>query len=151
VGIAGLGKLCLLRLDVAMHIAASGVLGRPYADRVLGDGVEVPDELAGIGVIGAHEAANAVLAAIGADQDLAVDGGRRHGLAIAERGIGEVDLPRDASGLGVERHELGVERAEIDLVAIDRDAAVVGAAAIGRDWTHSVLVVPVLLAGLGIE
>ena len=85
VGVAGLGELRLLGRDVAMHVLAGGVLGRPHADGVLGDGVEVPDELAGLGVVGPHEAADTVLAAIGADQDFAVHGGRRHGLAIAER------------------------------------------------------------------
>src|SRR5262249_11798711 len=150
VGIAGLGKLRLLGLDVAMHIAAGGVLGRPYADRVLGDGVEIPDELAGIGVIGAHEAANAVLTAIGAGQDLSVNRGRRHGLAVAERRIGEVGLPHDAPSLGIEREKLRIERGEIDFIAVDRDAAVIWAAAIGRDRTHVMLVVPILLAGFGV-
>ena len=81
-------------------------MGRPHADRVLGDRVEVPHELAGLGVVGADEAADAVLAAVGADQDLAVDGGRRHGLAVAELGIGDVGLPDQAAGLCVERDEL---------------------------------------------
>ena len=35
VGIAGLGELRLFRRDVAMHVAAGGVLGRPHADRIL--------------------------------------------------------------------------------------------------------------------
>src|SRR5262249_13871362 len=144
-------KLRLLGLDVAMHIATGGVLGRPYADRVLGDSVEVPDELAGIGVIGAHEAANAVLTAIGADQDLSVNRGRRHGLAVAERRIGEVGLPHDASSLGIEREKLRIERGEINFIAVDRDAAVIWAAAIGRDRTHVMLVVPILLAGLSVK
>ena len=151
VRIAGLGELRLLGLDIAMQVFARGVLGRPHADGVLGGGVEIPDELAGLGVIGSDEAADTVFATIRADQDFAVDGGRRHRLAIAERGIGDLGLPHDAARLGVQRDELGIERSQIDLVVIDGHAAVVRAAAIGRDRTHGVLVVPIFLARLGVE
>ena len=89
-GIAVLRERRLLGGDVAVHVAPGGVLGRPDADRVLGDGVEGPEQLAGLGVVGLDEAADAVLAAIGADQDLAVDGGRRHRLAVAGLGIGDL-------------------------------------------------------------
>ena len=151
VGIAELLQRRLLGRDVAMHVLAGGVMRRPYAGGVLSRRVEVPHELAGLRIVGAHEAADAVLAAVGADQDLAVDGGRRHRLAVAELGIGDLGLPQQAAGLGVERDQLGIERRHVDLVAVDGDAAVVGAAAIGRDRAHLVLVVPVLLAGLGVE
>ena len=124
---------------------------RPNADGVLGNGVEAPDELAILGVIGLDEAADAILAAVGADQDFAVDGGRRHRLAIALLGIADLFLPDDGAGLGVERDELRVERADIHLVVIDRDAAVVRTAAEGRHRTELRLVVPNLLAGLGVE
>ena len=151
VWVAGLGELRLLGLDIAMHVMAGGVVCRPHANGFLGGRVEVPDELAGLGVIGADEAADTVFAAVGADQDLAVDGGRRHGLAVAERRIGNLGLPHDASGLGIKRDQLGIERGEIDLVVVDGDAAIIRAAAIGRDRAHGVLVVPVFLAGLGVE
>ena len=104
-----------------------------------------------LGVERLDEAADAVFAAVGADQDLALDGGRRHRLAIALLGIGDLFRPDPLAGLGVERDQLGVERGDIDLVAVDRDAAIVGAAAIGRDRPHLVLVMPHLLAGLGVE
>ena len=134
-----------------MHVAAGGVLLRPDADRVLRDGVEGPQQLAVVGVVRLDEAADAVFAAVCADQNLAVDGRRRHRLAVAFFRIGDVGGPHRLAGLGVERHQLGVERRQIDLVAIDGDAAVVRAAAIGRDRPHVVLVVPQLLAGLGVE
>ena len=134
-----------------MHVFARGVCGRPYADGVLGARVEIPDELAGLGVIGSDEAADAIFAAIRADQDLAVHGSRRHRLAVAKCGIGDLGLPDHAAGFGIERDQLGIERCQIDLVVINGHAAVVGAAAIGRDRTHGVLVVPILLARLGVE
>src|SRR5262249_23656170 len=84
VGIAGLGELVLLGLDIAVHVAAGGVLLRPHADRVFRNGVEIPELLAVLGVVGAHEAADAVFAAVGADQNFAVDDGGRHGFAVAE-------------------------------------------------------------------
>jgi hypothetical protein len=37
VGIAGLGELRLLGGDIAVHVAAGGVLGRPDTDRILRD------------------------------------------------------------------------------------------------------------------
>ena len=134
-----------------MHVAAGGILLRPNADRTLRDRVEGPQQLAVGGVVGFDEAADAVFAAIGADQDFSVDDGRRHGLAVAERGLGDLHRPDRLAGLGVERDQLGVERGEIDLVAIDRGAAIVGPAAIDRDRPHVVLVVPDLLAGLRVE
>ena len=151
VRIAGLGELRFLRLDIAMHVATRGIGLGPHADRILGRCIEVPNQLAGLGVIGTHETADAVLATVGADQNLAVNGSRRHGLAVAQRGIGNVGLPRDGAGFGVERDQFGVEGGEIDLIVIDGDAAVVGAAAIGRDRTHGVLVVPIFLARLGVD
>ena len=134
-----------------MHVAAGGVLGGPDADRVLRNGIEGPKQIAVVGIVGFDKAANAVFAAVGADQDFAVDRGRRHRLAVAQRRIGNLLLPCDVAGLGVECHQHGVEGGDIDLVLIDRHAAIIGAAAIGRDRPHIVLVVPVHLAGLRIE
>ena len=114
VGVAVLRQRRLLGVDVAVHVAPGRVLGRPNADGVLRDGVEAPDELAVLGVVGLDEAADAVLAAVGADQDLAVDGGRSHRLAVALLGIADLLRPDLGAGLGVERDELGVEGADID-------------------------------------
>ena len=58
---------------------------------------------------------------------------------------------RPLARLRTDLDKLGIERAHIDLVFIDGDAAIVRAAAIGRDGSHLVLVVPVLLAGLGVD
>ena len=134
-----------------MHVAARRILGGPYALRVFRRRVKVPLQIAGRGVEGLHEAANAVFAAVGADQNEALDRGRRHRLGIALLGIGDLLGPLHRAGLGVQRDELRVERGEIDVVAVDRDAAIVGAAAIGRDRTHLVLVFPHLLAGLRVQ
>src|SRR6185437_368164 len=151
VGVAVLLIGGLLRRDVAVHVAAGGVLGVPHSLGILRGGVEGPFEVAGLGVERLDEAADAVFAAVGADEDHAFDGRRRHGLGIALLGIGDLLLPFHRAGFAVERDELGVERRHIDLVVIDGDAAVVGAAAIGRDRTHLVLVFPDFLAGLGVE
>src|SRR6476646_186455 len=90
-------------------------------------------------------------AAVGADEHFAFDDGRSHRLAIAELRIGDIGLPHLVAGLGVERDQLGVERGEIDLVVGDRDAAIVRPAAIGRDRSERLLVVPQLLAALRVE
>ena len=134
-----------------MLVAARGVLRRPDADGALGNRVEAPDQLAVLGVIGLDEAADAVLAAVGADQDFAIRRGRRHRLAVALLGIADLLLPDDGAGLGVERDELGVEGADIDPVLVDGDAAVVRAAAEGRDRAELRLEVPDLLTRLGVE
>ncbi len=134
-----------------MHVAAGRVVLRPDADGVLRDGVERPQQLAVLGVKGFHEAADAIFAAVCADQHLALHDGRRHRLAVAELGIGDIHLPDLVAGPGIERHQLGVERREIDLVLIEFDAPIVRAAAIGGDRSERMLVVPELLAGLGVE
>ena len=151
VGIAVLGERRLFGGDVAMLVTSCRVGGRPHAHRILRDGVEVPDKLAVFGVVGAYEAADAIFAAVCADQDFAVDGGRRHRLAVSLLGIGDLHLPDDIAGLCVESVELRVERRDIDLVVIDGNAAIVGAAAEGRDRTELGLEVPDLLAGLGVN
>src|SRR6185312_9194155 len=96
-------------------------------------------------------AANTVFAAVGADQDFAVDGGGSHCFAVAFLRISDLRLPQEASGLGVEGDQLGIQRREINFVVIDGDAAIVRPAAIGRDRTHLVFVMPVLFAGLGVD
>lgn len=138
-------------LNIAMHVAAGGVLGGPDTDRVFRDRIERPDQLAGFCAIGFHEAADAVFATIGSDQDLVVDDGRRHRLAVAEFGIGDVGAPDHVAGLGIQRDQLGVERGKVDAITQHLDAAIVWTAAIDGDRSHLVIVVPELPAGLGIE
>jgi len=129
-------------------MSAGCILRRPDADGVFRNRIEGPDQLAGLGIERLDEAADAVFAAVGADQHLVLDHGRRHRFAIALFRIGDVALPGDRAGLGIERHQLRIERGEIDEIAEHFHAAIVRAAAIGGDWAHLVLVVPELLAVL---
>ncbi len=70
---------------------------------------------------------------------------------IAFLRIGDFLAPFHGAGLGVEGDQLGVEGREIDVVAVGGDAAIVRAAAIGRDRPHLVRVGPELLAGPGVQ
>ena len=151
VGVTSLRKLRLLGRDVAVHVTSGGVLLGPDTHRILGRGVEGPQKLAGLGVVGAKEATHAVLAAVGTEQYLPLDGGRRHGLAVTEFRIGDLGLPHHFARLGVERDKLGIERRHVDLVVVDGDAAIVRAAAEGGDRPQPRLEVPQLFAGAGIE
>ena len=54
-------------------------------------------------VIGLQEAADAVLAAIGSDQDLVLDHGRSHRFTISEFGIGDIGIPNHVAGLRIKR------------------------------------------------
>ena len=149
--VAELGVGGFLSVDIAMHIAAGGVVLRPHARRIVGDGVELPELLAGLGIEGFDEAADTVFAAVRADEHFAVDDGWRHRFRVAFFRIADLGLPENAAGFGIECHELSVERCDEHFVVGNCDAAVVGAAAIGRDRTHLVLVVPVHFAGLRVE
>ena len=134
-----------------MHVAPGRVLFGPDADRVFRDSIEGPKHLAVFGVEGFDEAADAIFATVGPEQDFAVHGGRRHGFTVPKLGIRDGHSPYRLAGLGIERDEFGVERGQVHLVVQDRDPAVVRAAAIGRDRTHVVFVVPQFLAGSGVE
>jgi hypothetical protein len=147
-----LGESRLLRGDIAVHIAAGRILGIPDAFvALLGDRVERPQQLAVVRVEGLDEAADAVLAAVGTDDHLAVDIDWRHRLRIAEVGIGDLDFPQELARLGIERHELRVDGAHEELAFRHRDSAIVVAAANGDDRAQLVLVVPVLLAGRRVD
>ncbi len=146
------GKRLLFRGDVAVHVATGRVVDGPHAFVArLRDRVERPQQLAVGRVERLDEAANAVLAAVGADQHLAVDDRRRHRFRVALFRIGDLRFPQQLAGLGVERDELGVDRAHEQLAAFDRDAAVVVAAADRDDRAELVLVVPEFLAGHGVD
>ena len=118
---------------------------------MLGRRIEGPQRRSIASVEGLHEAADAIFAAANADDDLSPDGGRGHRLAISGLRVGDRLAPDEPARFRVERDELGVQCADIDLVIVDRDAAIFGAAAIGRDWTHPVLVFPELFARLGVQ
>src|SRR6266581_5057351 len=145
-------ELLLLRRDVPLHVSAGGVVLRPYSlVALVGNRVERPQELAGLGVERLEKAADAVFAAVGADQHLALHHGRRHGLGVALFRIGDLDLPGVLAALRVERHELGVERAHVEHALVCGHAAVVGAAAERRDRPHLVLVVPEFASGRRVD
>ncbi len=134
-----------------MHVAAGGVFRLPDTDRILRNRIERPEQLAGLRIIGLHEAADAVFAAVGANQHLVLDDGRRHRLAVSGFRIRDVALPGYFAGLGLQGHQLGIKRGDVDHVAENLDAAIVGTAAVGRDRSHLVIIVPELHAGLGVE
>ena len=134
-----------------MQVAARGVFGRPDADRIFRYRIERPEQLARLRIIGFHEAADAVFAAIRSDQNLVVDHRRRHRLAIAELRIRDVGLPGNLAGLCLQSHKLGVKRGNVDEVAENLDAAIVGTAAVRRHQSHLVIVVPELRAGFRVE
>ena len=142
----------LLRRDVAVHVAAGRILRIPDAFvPLLGDRVEGPEQLAVRGIERLDEAAHAVFAAVRADQHLAVDDHGRHRFRVALLGIGDLRLPQELAGLGVERDELRIDRAHEQLAALDRDAAIVVAAADRHDRAELVLVMPELLSGRRVD
>ena len=118
---------------------------------LVGDAVERPQELAVVGVERLDEAANAVLASVGADQHFALDHRRCHRLRVPLVGIGDLRFPEQLAGLGIERHQLGVDGAHVELAFGDGDAAIVVSAAYGDDRTQLVLVVPEFLAGRRVD
>ena len=149
---AVLGELRFLGGDVALHVPARRIVHGPDAFvALLRDRIERPQQLAVGGGVRLHEPADPVLAAVGPDQHLVVDDGRRHRLAVALLGVGDLRLPQTVAALGVERDELGIERAHEEPPAGDRHAAVVRPAAERGHRPHLVLVVPVLLAGGGVD
>ncbi len=141
------GQHLLFGRDVAVHVAARRVVDRPHPFLTLvGDRVERPQQVAVGGAVRLQETPDAVLAAIRADQHLAVDDRGRHRFRVALFGVGDLLFPQDLAGLRVERHQLRVDRAHEQPAALDRDAAIVVAAAHGDDRAELVLVVPELLA-----
>src|SRR5207245_5154389 len=98
-----------------------------------GDGVEVPEHLAGLGVVGGYAAANAIVGARDAGVDAAVVVERRARDRVALLPQHDLRLPLDLAAPLVERDELAVELAEVDAAVAERDAAARPAAADGRD------------------
>ena len=92
----------------------------------LGDGVEGPDLLARLRVVGGDLAADAVLGAGDADVDLAVVGGRRHRLVGAGGRVFDLGGPEALAGLLADRLQLVVEGEDEELAVFGGDAAVDG-------------------------
>ena len=70
VRVAVFGEGVFLRGDVAVLVPPGRVRCRPDTDRVFRDRIEGPQELPVVGVVGFDEAADAVFAAVGADENL---------------------------------------------------------------------------------
>ena len=113
--------------------------------------VEAPDLLAGLGVERRDEPADALIAARGADDDLAVDGQRRQREGVGQRHVRHAGVPELHARRRVDRHHVRVERCHEHLVAEHRHAAVVRPAAgevVGR---RRVAVDPEHASGPGVE
>src|ERR1035437_3811999 len=113
--------------------------------------IECPEQLAGLCVVGLHEAADAVFTAIGSDQNLVLDHRWRHRLAISELRIRDIALPDYSACFCVQSHQFGVKRGKIDEVAENLDAAIVWTTAVSRYWSHLVIIVPELYARFGVK
>ena len=118
------------RVAFAQHVHVPGlgclleIGGRVGALLAFGDGVELPQLLAVIRVIGRDKAAHAEFGPAIADDHLAIDHARRTSDGVA---LGLVDrdrLPGDLAGVAVERDQAAIQRAEEQLVAIGGKTAV---------------------------
>ena len=90
--------------------------------------VGAPSLLAGIEIGGINEAANAELAAGGADNGEVTHHQRRHGDGLAQRRIGDLAFPNLLAGGLVQLEHPAIERDRYDLVLPQRHAAVIDAA-----------------------
>ena len=108
-----------------------------------GDGVGAPDFLVGVEVGRRDPAADAVLGAGNARDREVLDDERSARDHLALVGIGDLALPGDLAGVLVGGDDAAVQRVRDDLVAPERHAAVVDAAA--RDGARPVVV------GLGVH
>ena len=115
------------------------------------DRVEAPRLLAGVGVVGSDEAADAVLAAADADDHLVLHHERRVRDRVAGRRSGDLGLPHLPSGLRVDGNQVGVQRAHEQRLAQDRDAAVVRSAADDAIGIGRVAIDPEHAAGERVE
>ena len=104
--------------------------------------VEAPQLLAGGGIERGDEAANAVLAAADADEDLVLHRERRHRDRVAQLRVADRNVPERPPTGGVDGHEMAVERAHEERRAEDGEPAVVGAAADARLGRRGVAVLP---------
>src|SRR5690606_21624717 len=89
-----------------------------------GDEIELPEEAAVVGVVGADEAAHAEVGTAVTDDDLAVEDARRTGdrvrpLVAVER----PHRPARLAGLRIERDQAPVERRDDDAVPPGREPA----------------------------
>ena len=140
-------------------LAGPGLGGHPHrlvlesVRRVARHGVEAPRPLAGLRVVGVDVAADAVLGAAVADDDLALRDPRRAGDRV-HRVLGHGHRGPDLfARLGVDGDQAAVERGGDHLAAVERRSAVHGVAAgLHRDGAgHLRVVRPQRLAGDGVH
>ena len=150
------------------HRAAAAVL-RPVADPGLGrlflilvlhglagrrrNRVELPRERPVLEVVRREEAANEVLAAAHADDHLVARDARRDGERVVLIDVRDLALPQLLAADGVERDQPGVVGSQDELAVVDREPAVVCAAAhmARRDRIDLGVVHPLLFAGARVE
>ena len=113
--------------------------------------VEAPNLLAGLHVVRGDEAADTVLAAARADDHQVLDDERRHRHGVRELRIGHRCIPKRLAVARVDRDQVRVERAHEQRVAVNREAAIVGAAADALVGRVVVAVLPEHAARLGVE
>src|SRR5262249_45984541 len=115
---------------------------------IAGHGVEAPDLLARVRVVGRHVSAYPELGAAVADDHLAVDDPRRAGDGVRARLVDGDDRPDRRAGLLVERHEPAVEHADVDAALVEGDPAVhhVAAGLLRDQLVDLRVVLPELLA-----
>ena len=91
----------------------------------MGDGIDPPQLLAGLGIVAGDEAATGLgIAATGHALDhLAVDDEGTAGIAPALIPVGRGMVPDHLAGLGVERDDMGVGRGGDEIALIDRHVA----------------------------
>ena len=111
----------------------------PPSFACLRDGVELPDQLAGFGVVGADEALLLLVfrAATQALHDLALDDdGAAAGAVLALAAIADHGVPDILAGARIERVDVRVAGGDINLVVVDREPALRAA---GRRRADAVL------------
>ena len=123
----------------------------PLVAHVAFDGRAHPHHLAGLGIAGFHAALHAELATGHAGDDQALDDQRSGRSGVAGGVVVDLFLPHDLAGVLVQGHELGVEGREDNQIAVQCRAAVNHVTARHDAFGQAVLVLPELLAGLGVE
>jgi hypothetical protein len=121
--------------------------------RIAGHGVEAPRQLAGLGIVGRHVAAHAVLRAAVADDDLPVRDARRAGDCVRLVLIDRRRLPCDLAARRIDRGQPSVEHTDVDTALVERGAAIddVTAGDVVVLAMHFGVVLPQLLAGARVD
>ena len=114
------------------------------------DRVGLPRGLAVFRVEGGDVAADAELAARGADHDLALRDQRRQGEVVTVLVVVDGRVPHHLAGLGIERDHVGIDGADVHAVLPERHAPV-GGMELEQVLRQILLVAPEQVARLGVE